>query len=358
MTDKSKARIAVVGAGLIGRKHIDLVRRFSTLDAVIDPSSAASSVAAELEARWYADLDEYLSENRPDGVVVASPNALHLPHGQACLMAGVPVLIEKPLADSYSNALELAELSAQTKVPILVGHHRRHSPLVKAAKSAIEDGELGRIASVTAQFWLYKPDDYFDAEWRTKEGGGPTYINLIHDIDLLRHFCGEVVGVQAMESHSIRNLDVEDTAAALLEFKSGTLGTITVSDTVASPWSWELTAGENPVYPNTPMACYMLGGTEASLSIPDMRLWRHTKQKSWWAPIEDTRLNAEREDPVEQQFLHFLRVIAGLEEPLVSASEGAKTLQVLDAIKNAALHGRTQVIDFPVRTVPGGESKS
>ena len=332
-------RIGLVGAGLIGRKHLELVLRHALLDAVIDPDPAAEDLAGTAAARWFSDLDGYLAASRPDGLIVASPNGLHVAHGSAALNAGIPVLIEKPLADTLPGAAALADLSDATGVPVLVGHHRRHSTIARAAKAAIDGGRLGRIATVNAQFWLYKPDDYFDATWRTRAGGGPIFINLIHDIDLLRHFCGEIRQVQAVTRNALRGFEVEDTAAVLLEFEGGALGTVSISDSVAAPWSWELTAGENPAYPRTPMACYTIGGTDGSLSIPDLRLWHHPGEKSWWAPIKDTRLPVEERDPVEAQFLHFLDVIAGRAGPLVPAREGARTLAVLEAIREAAKTG-------------------
>ena len=63
------------------------------------------------------------------------------------------------------------------------------------------------------------------------------------------------------------------------------LGTISVSDTVVSPWSWELTSGENPAYPHTGETCYTVGGTLGSLSIPHLDLWRNPAEPSWWEPI-------------------------------------------------------------------------
>lgn len=344
MNARTDTRIAVVGAGLIGRKHIDIVNKVATLDAIVDPVPATGTLAAEHGVPWYRDIAACLEAQRPDGIIVASPNGLHLDHATACIEAGIPALIEKPLSDNASDALRIVELSEQAGVPLLVGHHRRHSPLVKTAKAAIESGRLGRIAVVHAQFWLHKPDDYYNMTWRTQKGGGPIYINLIHDIDLLRHFCGEIESVQAMETSAIRDFEVEDTAAVTLKFANGTLGTVSISDTVAAPWSWELTAAENPVYPFTGMACYMLGGTHGSLSVPDLRLWQHPGARSWWEPIEDTRLAADPLDPIDEQCRHFIDVIAGRAEPLVSAREGMRNTMVLDAIKQAALHGGTQKI--------------
>ncbi len=341
---KSELRIAVVGCGLIGRKHIDVVRQNAKLDALVDPNPAAGELAASLGVPWFAELEAYFAKHRPDGAIIATPNQLHLPHGLACIEAGIPVLIEKPLASTAQESGTLADQAKAHSVPMLVGHHRRHSPLVKAAKAAIEAGQLGRILSVNAQFWLYKPDDYFEMDWRRNKGGGPTFINLIHDIDLLQHFCGPVRRVMAIESSAERGFEVEDTSALLLEFASGALGTVSISDTVVAPWSWELTAGENPAYPKTQESCYTLGGTKASLSIPDLRLWTHTDKRSWWEPIAAENLGFTAADPVVEQFLHFQEVIRGKAEPLVPGHDGARNLDVLEAIKTAAESGKAELV--------------
>ena len=115
-----------------------------------------------------------------------------------------------------------------------------------AAKAAIDAGTLGRIAAVSAHFLLYKPQDYFAPAWRRAKGAGPVFINLIHDLDLLRHLIGEVAEVQAMKSNALRGFEVEDSAAMILRFESGAIGTITLSDSAVAPWSWEFAAGENP----------------------------------------------------------------------------------------------------------------
>ena len=352
MTQSSQLKIAVVGGGLIGRKHIEIVSRLAHLDAVIDPDPAARDLAAERGCTWSDDLDSYLGDSRPDGVIIATPNQLHLPHGSACLNAGIPALIEKPLAENSANARQLADLSDETGIPVLVGHHRRHSARAQAAKSILESGRLGRIVVINAQFWIYKPDDYFDMDWRRQEGGGPTYINLIHDVDLLRYFCGEVTYVQTNESHAVRGLPVEDTSAMILEFDTGALATATISDTVPAPWGWEQTSAENPAYCHVETSSYQIGGTDGSLSIPDLRLWFHPAEKSWFAPIDSELIPHDEWDPVEQQFRHFLDVIAGHTAPLVSAREGLRNLEVLEAIKNAAIHGGTQVVGAQAGPLP------
>lgn len=332
------AKIAVVGAGLIGRKHLDVVRAEARLAAVIDPNPEAETLAKDHGAPWFSSLEDCLSEITPDGAIIATPNPLHAANGTTCLEAGIPALIEKPLTASVDEGRALVELETATGTPILVGHHRRHSPIAKEAKALIETGRLGRIVSVNAMFWLHKPADYFAADWRTKAGGGPTYINLIHDIDMLQHLCGPITSVQAREANAVRGFEVEDTSAVILEFASGALGTVSITDTASAPWSWELTAGENPAYPKTDEACYRIGGTQGALSVPDMALWTHEGEQSWWSPIEREGLDLTPADPIVEQFRHFLEVIDGT-RPLVRAAEGLRNIEVLEAIKQAAGSG-------------------
>ena len=253
-----------------------------------------------------------------------------------------PILVEKPIADTSTGAETLVEAAEADDVPLLVGHHRRHNPLIAEAKAAIESGRLGDLVVVNAQFWICKPEDYYGPAWRRSKGAGPVFINLIHDIDLLRHLCGEVVRVQAKESSKTRGFDVEDTAVLLLEFENGALGTVSVSDIVPAPWSWELTAGENPAYPNVKTQCYTIGGTNASLSIPDLRMWRYEGPRGWWEPIASEALASEPADPLVRQLAHFVELIRGTADPLVSGREGLRTLRLIEAIKRAAATGNSE----------------
>jgi predicted dehydrogenase len=238
-------RLAVAGIGLIGRRHVEAIHRAAgvRLAAVVDPDDDARHTA---DVPWFPNLAE-LPPGTVDGVILATPNAAHVDGGLACVAMGLPVLVEKPLATDTAGARQLVDVAEAHGVALLTGHHRRHNPLVAAAKAIIDSGEIGRVVSVQSMFWLRKPDDYFDVEWRRHRGAGPVFVNLIHDIDLLRHLVGEITAVQAIASNAVRGFEVEDTAVIVFEFESGALGTANVSDAIPAPWSWELTSGENPV---------------------------------------------------------------------------------------------------------------
>jgi len=336
-------RIAVVGFGLIGRRHAEVIRRapYLSLAAIVESSQEGFITAQDQGHPAFKTLDDMLATVHPDGVVLATPTPLHLEQGLACVKAGCPVLIEKPITVTSADARKLTDAADAAGVSLLVGHHRRHNGMVKAAKAALALGDIGDIRAVQATCWFYKPDHYFEvAPWRTKKGAGPISVNLVHDVDLLRHFCGDVDTVQAISVPSHRGFENEDLATAVLRFKSGAIATISVSDSIVAPWSWELTARENPAYPATSESCYLIGGSRGGMSLPDLRVWQHDAEPDWWTPISARNLTCLMDDPLAVQMAHFADIIAGREAPLVSGHEGLKSLEVVEAVALSSETGR------------------
>lgn len=342
--------LALLGAGLIGRRHAELIVADpeARLHAIVDPTAEAEALARRLGVPWFAEPEAMLAAGRPDGMLVATPNALHVEHGLLAISAGLPVLVEKPLATDLAGARALVSAADKAGVPLLTGHHRRHNPLIQRAKALVEAGRLGRLVSVHGFFWLLKPEPYFDAAWRRQPGAGPVLINLSHDIDLLRFLCGEIVEVRAMGSHAVRGFAVADTCVVLLRFANGALGTVNISDTITAPWSWEQTAGENPAFPRTDQCCCFLGGTHGSLAIPRMELWRDDGARGWLEPLVAERQIAPLEDPLPRQIRNFIRVIRGEEAPVVTGLEGLRTMAVIDAVNRAVETGLAIVPDAGV----------
>lgn len=342
--NKSTTAIAVMGAGLIGERHIEHAATLDCLCAIVDPDKKAEQLAQQYQVAYFESVTELIESGIAQGVIVATPTQYHVDNTTALVESGIPALIEKPIADKLFEAERLVELAVSKNVPLMVGHHRRFNPLIQAAKSKIDEGAIGKLVAANAMCWLYKPDDYFDVPWRKQPGAGPLLTNLIHDIDLMRYFCGDVDTVQILESNRTRNHNVEDTAALLLRFKNNAIVTMSVSDTIVAPWSWEMTANENVAYPNTNQFCYVLGGTHGSISIPEMQHWHNKGNRGWYEPIYNDKLSSQSLDPLVLQIEHFCDVINGKAEPLVSGLEGLKTLQVLDAAQVAARTGSTVLI--------------
>jgi predicted dehydrogenase len=336
--------IAVAGAGLIGQAHIKRVLEEpqAALAAIIDPSPKAKEQAQALEVSYYADLEEGLQAAKPDGVVIATPNQLHVPNGLTAVKAGVPMLLEKPVSGDVESALQLVEAAEKAEVAILVGHHRRHSPMIQRAREIVESGRLGKLTAVTGLCLFLKPGGYFDGpgSWRREPGGGVVLINLIHVIDDLRNICGDIVAIQAAESGAARGFPVEDTAAMILHFANGALGTLNISDAANAPWSWELTAGENKAYPQTDQFCYLVAGTGGSLTVPRLDVWSHSGD-GWWTPIDAERRIVPEQDPLTRQMNHFCAVLRGEAKPVLDGRGGTRTLETTLAVKKAAETGGT-----------------
>lgn len=342
-------RLAIAGFGLVGRRHAKAIGQSSSAElvAVIEPAEDARRAARDEGFLCHDNLRPFLSEGGADGIILATPNRLHAEQGLLCVEHGLPVLVEKPIAASSDEALRLVEAAGLRGVPLLVGHHRRHNPLIQRAKELIGDGKLGQIRSVQATCWLYKPDSYFEAaEWRQRPGAGPVSVNLVHDIDLLRYLCGEIRSVHAAQCRSLRGYENEDVAGSLITFENGAVGTLSVSDSIVAPWSWELTSRENPAYPPTAENCYQIGGSLGSLSIPDLRLWTYADGgRDWWAPISATVSSRDFTDPLVNQIENFAAVLRGRARPLVSGEEGLRSLKVVEAIRKSAGLGQTIALD-------------
>lgn len=323
-------RIGLIGAGQFGRRHLETIRNEPQceLAGVADPAYKGDKA--------YADYREMLEREKPDGVIIATPNALHVPAGLACVERRVPMLVEKPIADTVAASTELVAAAERARVALLVGHHRRYNPILEKAREVVQGGGIGRLTAVAALWLLQKPADYFDVAWRREPGGGPLLINAIHDIDDLRFVCGEIEEVRAILSNAARKFPVEDSAAIALRFASGALGTLTVSDAVAAPWSWELASGENPVYPRQDESCYFFSGTEGSLALPSLKFHSYKGKQGWYQPLSTERLQVENEDPQARQLRHFCRVIRGEEAPRIDGADATRTLAVVEAIRKAA----------------------
>jgi len=341
----SKTRIAVAGAGYIGQAHMAAAQASPTvtLSAVVDPSPAAAETAAKAGVPLYGSLAELFAKDKPDGVVLATPNQLHVEHALQCIEAGLPQLLEKPIAPTCAEGERLVEMVAKTGAKVLIGHHRAHSPIMAKAKQVVDSGVLGRMVAVMGSATFLKPDHYYvDAPWRKEPGAGPILLNMIHEVHNLRMLCGDIVAVQAIASSAVRGFPVEDTVAINQQFANGALGVFLLSDTAACPKSWEQTSQENKAYPTyDDEDCYTITGTNGCLSIPTMRIktYPRPEDRSWWKPFEVGVVGMVRDDPIKHQMEHFGAVVRGEAAPIVTALDGLKNLRITEAIVAAARTG-------------------
>jgi len=296
-----KLKLAVIGAGAIGRTHIALARDHALFElaAIVDASESAQALAAQLGVPGYADTTAMLAAIRPQAVIVATPNATHADIGIECLQAGADVLMEKPITDTLPDARRLCAAADLAGRVLLVGHQRRYNAILRAARGIVQSGRLGQLVSATGMATWLKPDAYFDMAWRRHKGGGPILINLIHDIDLLRFLMGEIDSVQASSANAVRGFEVEDTAAVILR----------------------------------------------SLTLPRLEVWNYRQEPGWQQPLSQERTAVHESNPYAEQLRHFHAVIHGLEEPVCSGRDALRSLQAILAVQQAADSGEVIKLD-------------
>ena len=335
-------RLAVIGAGVIGKKHLSTIAASpgAEIAAIADPVAGAQATAAEYGVPFFQDNAAMLDQVRPDGAVVATPTEVHLAPTIAALEAGAHVLVEKPIAATEAEAAEIVAKSKAVGRHVLVGHHRRYYPVLQRTREILVGGEIGALVTVHGHWTLQKPDPYYAPDWRKRRAAGPVLTNLIHEFDTLRFVCGEIASVQAAMSNAVHGWEKEDAAAIVVTFASGAIGTFTLSDASPSPWAWELATGENPAFPPAWRNTHRFTGTTGALEFPDLALWRHTGGEGWNHPLERQAIPFERAEAYARQCAHFCAVIRGEEVPLIDAEDGARTLAATAAVFTAAETGR------------------
>ena len=325
--------IAVVGPGLIGREHISLIKKNPRcqLHSIVTPENGYSENGSVV----FKSLQECFAQSVPDGVIIASPTNYHYEQTAFCVSNGIRCLVEKPICGTVKEAHSLLELSECNKL-ILVGHHRHHSSIIDAAKRCLSDQSLGELRTVIASAQYYKPDAYYlEKKWRALPGaGGVLLINAIHDIGLLRHLVGEIETVQAFGRRSRISHDIYGTVSVNMKFANCVIGSLVISDEVSSINSWEVTSGQNPIFPDySDGFAYIFGGTRGSMALPSGATYLDPLSNGWRTKMIKSSLNQEIENPLENQLNHFIDMIEKNVNPKIGVWEGINNLAVVKAIE-------------------------
>jgi len=292
--------------------------------------------------KYYTDYKKMITEEGLDGVIIALPNQLHASVGVECAYKKLHILMEKPIATNILDADKIIDAARKNKVKLLVGHHRRFSSYVQKVREIIQNGEIGKFVGVNVLWATLKPDEYYSKSWTTKEGGGPLFINAIHDIDNLRYICGEIKQVYAELNNNIRNFMVEDTISITTRFINGGLGNILVSDCAPSPWFYEAACRENSHFSPSMQNCYYFFGTEGSIDFPKLEktYYKKKEQRGWQWPLIIEKIKVPHVDPLEKEINHFYKVICNEEDPLITGEDARRNIEIILAIKESAKTGK------------------
>jgi predicted dehydrogenase len=232
-----RLRTALVGCGKVGQIHAAALHSLaeSSFVAVCDSARERSQAFGErFGVPAYTDVSAMIAETGVQAMMIATPHPLHAEPTLCALEAGVHVLVEKPLAANLKDCDAMLAAGRKAGVWLSVISQRRLFEPVARMKSAIDAGKIGRPVLGVATMYSWRDHAYYRSDpWRGRwdtEGGGVLVNQSPHMLDLLHWFMGEideVCGYWANFNHP--EIEVDDTAVALIRFRSGGLGTIVSS---------------------------------------------------------------------------------------------------------------------------------
>ncbi len=231
-----KIRFGLVGCGRIAQKHFEAVKKHGDqieLAAVCDADSGVLQRASEATgAAPYGDLQSMLEQSDVDLVTICTPSGQHPEQAIQCARAGRHIMTEKPMATRWKDGLSMVQACDEAGVRLFVVKQNRRNATLQLLKKAVDEGRFGRIFMVHVNVFWTRPQEYYDsAGWRgTWEFDGGALMNQAsHYVDLLDWLIGPVHSVQAMTGTLARNIEVEDTAVMNVRWRSGALGSMSVT---------------------------------------------------------------------------------------------------------------------------------
>jgi len=236
MNDK-RIRFAIVGCGRISGHHVKAIAENgdrAELAAVCDiaPERARKTAQEAGGIPWFEDYEKMLEAGGFDAVSVCTPSGLHPDHGTQAAEAGFHVVTEKPMGISLEPVDRMIRVCKDKGRHLFVVKQNRLNSTVRLLKQAVDKGRFGRICFAEVNVFWTRPQEYYDqAPWRGTRGldGGAFMNQASHYVDLLYWLLGEVEEVEAFKATLERDIEMEDTGAALLRFKSGAIGTFNVT---------------------------------------------------------------------------------------------------------------------------------
>lgn len=346
-----KVKLAIFGANQ-GARIARVIKNNSRCDlmAIAGFGKQAEEVAEELGVDLFGDYKDLLEKLSLDAAVIALPNDLHLEATKACIEAGVKnILLEKPIAGTLEDGIEITRICKESGTTLLIGHHRRSANTFLFLKDFIRQGHLGDIVAIHSAYAINKNLDYWDEKWHQKATGGPLLVNAIHDFDDLNNILDlPPKRVYAVKRNTIRGNEAEDSASALIEFENGPVVTYFVSDGTPSLWNYDLLAqaderfawetGENSMH---------ICGTKGSFGFPNMDYYTYKDKDHWgWNyPLEKQHFEVEFNNPLESEMEHFFDLCLGLETvPRCTGEQGLNSLKLINAVLESCNTGN--VVDI------------
>jgi UDP-N-acetyl-2-amino-2-deoxyglucuronate dehydrogenase len=334
-----RIRFALVGCGRISKNHFEALKKHAKdaeLVAVcdVDPAALAAAKSAT-DAPGYARYEDMLEKSNADVVILATPSGLHAEQTVRAAEAGKHVMTEKPMATRWLDGKRMVAACDSAGVRLFVVKQNRRNATLQLLKRALDENRFGRLYMVAVNVFWNRPQSYYDTgKWRgTWEFDGGAFMNQAsHYVDLLDWLCGPVESVQAYTATLARNIEVEDTGVMALRWRSGALGTMSVTMLVY-PKNLE---GSITVIGES--GTVRIGG----VAVNEIQHWEFADKR----PEDETVRQASYQTTSVYGFGHplyyenVIKALRGDAEPETDGREGLKTLELLIATYLSARDGR------------------
>ncbi|MGZ5384185.1 MAG: Gfo/Idh/MocA family protein [Acidimicrobiia bacterium] len=365
---KGPIRSAVIGCGKVGHTHAQALKSLPGSDfvAACDPlQERADDFAAKYGVRAYTDPEAMFRAETVQMVSICTPHPSHAEMVEVCARHGAHVLVEKPLAPDLTSCDRAISACRIGGVKLgVVSQRRLYEPVVRMHR-AIADGAIGTpiLAILTVLGW--RDESYYSSDpWRGRwdsEGGGVMVNQTPHQLDLLQWLMGPIAEVYGYwDNFNHPYIEVEDTAAAIIKFASGAMGTVVVSNSQRPGLYGRLHIhGSNgaSVGVQTDGGSPFIAGVSQDVEPPLNDLWTVPGQESllevWRA---EDRARAASHDVMTHyhllQIADYLSAIAEDRMPMVDGEEGRKVVEMITAVYRSQRDQRP--IRFPVASDSGG----
>lgn len=323
--------IGIIGTGSIAKtfaKCISEIEGVNLLGMFTKSPSRVDAVQLEFGVPAFSDIQEFLADPRVNLICVCNASGNHGEAIKQSAMAGKHVLCEKPLEVTPEKIDEVIEICKKQNVILGCVFQNRCTSDYQALDSVVKEGKLGKLLMGNAHINWYRDKDYYaNSEWRgtMQYDGGAAFINQgIHTIDLLQNIMGQVESVFGNVQTMVHNIEGEDVGAALLQFKNGAIGTITVGTSLF------------PGYPER-LEIY---GEKGSILMEGGKItqWNVTNHPAP-STMQDGSSGSGASDPTSIGHLNHKVVIQDMVDairdnrsPMVNGAEARKSVALISAI--------------------------
>lgn len=226
-------RIAVIGLGNISIRHRRNLKQLYPMASIYGmPASGRPSTELISDCDVLVTSIDELIKHKVELAIVASPASLHAAHAIPLITAGIPVLIEKPVATSMADCNAISDACREHNVPVAVGYCLRYLPSAAILKKILDEQKIGHLHNVMIETGQYLPDWRPSKDYRTcvsarAELGGGVLLELSHEFDYIQWLLGPLrVEHAVLRSSETLGLSVEDTADVLAINASGVIASI------------------------------------------------------------------------------------------------------------------------------------